>query len=81
MFDQLLSVCSVRVTKEYHLGEGKRVDLLAQHKERKILIEIDTDKSDGQANIAKCAGTAPWSFSLRAGQRGIPLACPMTRWR
>lgn len=44
------------VTEEHHLGNGKRVDLLAQHKDRKILIEIETGKSDVHANIAKCAG-------------------------
>ena len=44
------------VTEEYHLGAGKRVDLLAQHKGRKIFIEIETGKSDVLANIAKCKG-------------------------
>lgn len=44
------------VTEEYHLGDGKRVDLLGRHKDRVILIEIETGKSDVQANMAKCAG-------------------------
>lgn len=44
------------VTEEYHLGDGKRVDLLARHQDRKILIEIETGKSDVHANITKCAG-------------------------
>src|SRR5216684_6062766 len=39
------------VTEEYHLGDGKRVDLVARHQARMILIEVETGKSDVQANI------------------------------
>jgi hypothetical protein len=44
------------VTEEYHLGDGKRVDLLARCGERVILIEVETGKSNVHENIAKCAG-------------------------
>jgi hypothetical protein len=43
-------------TEEYHLGNGKRVDLHVQRAERVFLIEVETGKSDVQANVAKCAG-------------------------
>jgi hypothetical protein len=44
------------VTEEYHVGNGKRVDLHAQRGERVFLIEVETGKSDVRANIAKCTG-------------------------
>jgi hypothetical protein len=44
------------VTEEYHLGNGKRVDLCARRGERVILIEVETGKSDVHENITKCAG-------------------------
>ena len=44
------------VTQEYALGEGKRVDLHATRKNRRLFIEIETGKSDVQGNIQKCAG-------------------------
>lgn len=44
------------VTEEHHLGNGKRVDLLARNGTRTILIEVETGKSDVHANIAKCNG-------------------------
>jgi hypothetical protein len=46
-----------QVTEEYHLGDGKRVDLMAQKGERRFLIEIETGKSDVHANVAKCTAT------------------------
>jgi hypothetical protein len=44
------------VTDEYHLGNGKRVDLLARSGDRRLLIEIETGRSDIAENVAKCQG-------------------------
>ncbi|MDX2154026.1 MAG: DUF87 domain-containing protein [Bryobacteraceae bacterium] len=44
------------VTREYQLGNGHRVDLLATRGPRRILIEIETGKSDISGNADKCQG-------------------------
>jgi len=44
------------VSEEYSLDNGKRVDLRAVSPGREFLIEIETGKSNIEANIEKCAG-------------------------
>ena len=43
-----------KVTKEYPLGEGKSVDLVAEKNGGKIAVEIETGRSDIEANVKKC---------------------------
>jgi predicted RecB family endonuclease len=42
------------VEKEVHIGNNKAVDLVAIKDGRRIAIEIETGKSDIQANVEKC---------------------------
>lgn len=42
------------VTKEYPIGNGQSVDLVAQNDNKKIAIEIETGRSDILRNIEKC---------------------------
>jgi hypothetical protein len=44
------------VVEEHHLGDRKRVDLVAERDGRRLLIEVETGKSDVLANIQKCNG-------------------------
>jgi hypothetical protein len=44
------------VTTEYEVSDQRYVDLCARRKERTVLVEIETGKSDVTANIAKCDG-------------------------
>jgi hypothetical protein len=72
-----------QVTEEYHLGDGKRVDLMAQKGERRFLIEIETGKSDVHANVAKCtaAGATTIVFFTAATQdlpEGVVVLTPET---
>jgi hypothetical protein len=48
--------CGYAVQKEYPIGEGKTVDLVARKDGKTIAIEIETGKSDAVANIRKCLG-------------------------
>jgi len=41
-------------TEEFPVGEGRTVDLRAQRGRHEIVVEIETGKSDVQANIEKC---------------------------
>ena len=50
---------SYTVTEEFHLGERKRVDLVAVRGSTRYFIEVETGKSDVQENVRKCAGHAP----------------------
>lgn len=42
------------VEKEVVIGDGKAIDLLATKGDEKIAIEIETGKSDVEANVKKC---------------------------
>ncbi|MCD6296983.1 MAG: hypothetical protein J7M30_07500 [Deltaproteobacteria bacterium] len=42
------------VVKEYPLGEGKAVDLVATKGDERVLIEIETGKSHEKENVRKC---------------------------
>ncbi len=44
------------VTEEYPVGGGRTVDLHARKGEHAIIVEVETGKSDINANIQKCAG-------------------------
>jgi len=43
------------VTEEFAVGGGKTIDLHARREERHVFIEVETGRSDVDANIAKCA--------------------------
>jgi len=43
-----------KVKEEVNVREGKRVDLLAEKKGKKVFIEVETGKSDVEGNIKKC---------------------------
>lgn len=45
-----------RVTEEYPVGGGKTVDLFASRGDQRVMIEVETGRSDIPANVAKCAG-------------------------
>lgn len=48
---------NVIASKEYGVGDGKTVDLMATERGgRKTAIEIETGKSDWEANVRKCLG-------------------------
>ncbi|HEY4360274.1 MAG TPA: hypothetical protein VGN17_04875 [Bryobacteraceae bacterium] len=68
------------VTEEYHLGNGKRVDLRAVRDGRMYLIEIETGKSDVKANVEKCAGHGALVvfFSSAAARDAAVDAIPAT---
>jgi len=44
------------VTEEYALGGGKSVDLYAVRGEERVMVEVETGRSDVAANVKKCAG-------------------------
>jgi len=67
------------VTKEYPLGSGRTIDILARKNNRKIAFEIETGKSDILNNIRKCrdAGISDvtvMTTSAKAEER-IKAAC------
>jgi len=45
-----------KVFEEYEIRKGKKVDLFAKKEDEKIAIEVETGKSDIEANIKKVAG-------------------------
>lgn len=49
-----LRECGYVVEKEYPIGSGKTVDLVARKNSNTIAIEIETWKSEAVANIRKC---------------------------
>jgi len=44
------------VTEEYPVGGGKTVDLFASRGDQRVMIEVETGRSDIPANVEKCAG-------------------------
>ncbi len=45
-----------KVTKEYPIGNGKTVDVIAEKNGKKIAIEIETTLRNKEKNIEKCKG-------------------------
>lgn len=45
-----------KVLEEYEIRKGKKVDLFAKKEDEKIAIEVETGKSDIEANIRKVSG-------------------------
>jgi len=54
MLRKELEKCGWKVKAEYVIGNGKSIDLVATKAKRRLLIEIETGKSDVEANIQKC---------------------------
>jgi hypothetical protein len=44
------------VTDEYPVGGGKTVDLYAVRGDQRLIVEVETGRSDIAANVTKCAG-------------------------
>jgi Helicase HerA, central domain len=54
MVRERLTQLGFAVQEEYPVGEGRTVDLYAQREHRRILVEVETGRSDIPANVAKC---------------------------